>query len=463
MTANVTLAALIADPILDTSVIAGASGLDQTVRWAQTSEMATPWAWLGPGELLMTVGLSLPTDAEGQRDFVRRASAAGIVGMTIGEDGLTPPLTRAMRDEADACGFPILSTGPSTPFAIIARTVAAANASEQSRSVLVLSRLYQAAAQQDAKAKRSGRWVADLCDADIAVVDAETGATVIGDGALLHDEPRSHALDTVRPTRLVVGAGSSLDALTLIHLKQILTVDANALLQQALAEVAGGEARVRLALSGAIGKHDIDGGAWLASDGVFRVVAAPEAVHERLALALALAGARPLLTRWKSATIAVVSGADLDRLRSTLEELGQPGGSSTEQTAFADLSGAIDEALSALSDAVATQEAWSTFRGTRVALLTRSRSESKRIVADVLGPLADVAHESLRTSLFALLEHDLQWQATADELGIHRQTLAYRLRQVESLTGRSVRRVSDLSELWLARAAWNAVSASASD
>ncbi len=463
MTANLTLAALIADPILDTRVIAGASGLEQTVRWAQTSEMAAPWTWLGPGELLMTVGLGLPADAEGQRDFVQRASAAGIVGMTVGEDGITPPFTQEMRDEADACGFPILSTGPSTPFAVIARTVAAANASEQSRSVLVLSRLYQAAAQQDSAAKRSGRWVAELCDALIAVIDVETGATVIGDQALPHDQLRSHALDTVRPTRLVVGAGSSLDALTLIHLKQILTVDANALLQQALAEVTAGEARLRLALSGAIRKHDIDGGAWLAPDGVFRVVAAPEAAHDRLALALALAGARPLLTRWKSATIAVASGSDLDRLRCALDELGHPGGSSSEQTTFADLAGAVDEALSALSDAVATRETWSTFRGIRVTLVARSRSESKRIVADVLGPLADGAHESLRTSLFALLEHDLQWQATADELGVHRQTLAYRLRQVESLTGRSVRRVSDLSELWLARAAWNAVCASGSE
>jgi purine catabolism regulator len=459
MAATLTLAALIADPILDTSVIAGASGLDQPVRWAQTSEMADPWAWLGPGELLMTVGLSLPEDAAGQRRFVQRASAAGIVGMTVGEDGITPPLTQAMRDEADACGFPILSTGPTTPFAVIARTVAAANASEQSKSVLVLSRLYQAAAQQDPDAKRSGRWVTDLCDANVAVVDSETGATVIGDGTLVQDGLRSHTLGTVRPTRLVVGAGSTLDALTLIHLKQILTVDANALLQQALAQVAAGEAQLRLALSGGIGKHDIDGGAWLASDGVFRVVAAPEAGYERLTLAVALAGARPLLTRWKGATIAIASGADLDRLRTTLQELGHPGGSSTEQTTFADLPGAIDEALTALSDAVSAQEPWSTFRGARVALLTRSRSESMRVVADVLGPLAEDDQESLRSSLFALLEHDLNWQATADDLGIHRQTLAYRLRRVEALTGRSVRRVSDLSELWLARAAWNALSA----
>jgi len=40
---------------------------------------------------------------------------------------------------------------------------------------------------------------------------------------------------------------------------------------------------------------------------------------------------------------------------------------------------------------------------------------------------------------------------------VHRQTLAYRIRRVEQLTGRQLRRVADLSELWLARQAWNLV------
>lgn len=454
MPVDLTVADLIADPILDTRVVAGASGLHRTVRWAQTSEVATPWDWLGPGELLMTVGLNLPADAGAQREFVRRAFAAGMAGMTVGEDGIAPPLTEAMKEEADALGFPLLTTGPSTPFVVIARTIAAATASQQTRSVLVLSRLYQDAGRQDPAAKRSGRWVTDLCGTRIAVVDTATGAMVIGNDVVVG---REHALPTVRPTRLVVDTESDVDALTLIHLKQILTVDANALLQDALAAISRGEAHLRLALDGVTQKHDVDAGAWLAPDGVFRVVAATEDAHERLALALALIGAPPLLTRWKNATVVLTSGADLDRVRGALGTLDLPGGASTEQTAFADLPGAVDEALSALSDAVAAGQPWVTFRGARVSLLARSRSEAERIVTAVLGPLAEESRASLRDSLFALLANDLNWQATAQQLGIHRQTLAYRLRLVESLTGRSVRRVADLSELWLAREAWRSL------
>lgn len=57
---DLTLADLIADPTLDTQVVAGGTALDRRVRWAQTSEIADPWNWLGHDELLMTVGLNLP-------------------------------------------------------------------------------------------------------------------------------------------------------------------------------------------------------------------------------------------------------------------------------------------------------------------------------------------------------------------------------------------------------------------
>ena len=91
-----------------------------------------------------------------------------------------------------------------------------------------------------------------------------------------------------------------------------------------------------------------------------------------------------------------------------------------------------------------------------MSLLARSRSESDRIITSVLGPLAEHTprYTPLRETLFAFLDNDTQWKTTAEKLGLHRQTLVYRLDQVEGLTGRSVRRTSDLSDFWLARTAW---------
>lgn len=456
---DLTLTDLIADPILDTRVICGSAGLDKTIRWAQTSEVAEPWKWLGPEELLMTVGLNLPSSSEGQREFVRKVHAAGIVGMTIGEDGIAPPLTDAMLNEAEALGFPLLSTGPDTPFVVIARTVAAATAGQQTRSVLMLSRLYQAAGRQDAGGKRSGKWVADLYGTRIAVVDSTTGWAVIGEDSVSAVGNRAHALSTIRPTHLVVSTPDHVDALALVHLKQILSVDANVVLQEALNAVLAGETNLRLAVNGVIQKHDIDGGAWLAPDGVYRVIATNEDQHGRLAVAFALGGLRPLVARWKNMTIAVASGTDLLRVHEVMTRCDLSAGVSTEQTTFSDLSGAIEEARSALSTARTSDDHWSQFVGTEVSLLARSASEAEDIVVAVLGPMSDrtTSYNTLRESLFRLLDQDLQWQKTADGLGIHRQTLAYRMRKVETLTGRSVRRVKDLSELWLARSAWQSL------
>ena len=46
--------------------------------------------------------------------------------------------------------------------------------------------------------------------------------------------------------------------------------------------------------------------------------------------------------------------------------------------------------------------------------------------------------------------HNRSWTATADRLGIHRQSLAFRLRKIESVTGRNLKASSDIAMLWLA-------------
>ncbi|MFJ2145406.1 PucR family transcriptional regulator [Glutamicibacter sp. NPDC087831] len=448
-----TIAKLISDPALDTKVIAGQSGLGRIVRWAQTSESAEPWRWLGNEELLMSLGLNIPAEAQEQADFVRKADAAGIAGLIIGQDGLAPELTREMLQAADELTFPVLSTGPQTPFVVIARTVAAVTTNQLNRSVLLLSRMYQEAGSQNRKGKRSGDWVEKLCSVDIAVQDTMTGCPVIG--TLPTNAHRRHSLSTIRPTQLLVPADAQLDALLLVHLKQILAVDANSLLQDAGNAVAAAETSLRLGLAGKLGEHDIDGGAWIAGEPGFRVACAPGKLLDAVAMSLSLHGLMPLATSWKNNSIAVVREKDLPVLRTIASELQATFGLSSPQQRFADLEGAAQEAQGAIPSEPRPGELVE-FSGLQVSLLARSASEAERIVSMVLGPLAGSSNQVAvyRDSLFALLDRDLQWQHTANFLGIHRQTLAYRIKQAELLTGRSVRKVVDISDFYLARKAW---------
>jgi purine catabolism regulator len=93
-------------------------------------------------------------------------------------------------------------------------------------------------------------------------------------------------------------------------------------------------------------------------------------------------------------------------------------------------------------------------------LLPRSLSEADALVAEVLGPLLayDASHASaLRASLEAFLEHNRSWLRAAEQLHVHKQTLVYRMRRVEELTGRRLDTTRGVAELWLALEALRAL------
>ncbi|AHY48100.1 PucR C-terminal helix-turn-helix domain (plasmid) [Rubrobacter radiotolerans] len=85
--------------------------------------------------------------------------------------------------------------------------------------------------------------------------------------------------------------------------------------------------------------------------------------------------------------------------------------------------------------------------------LPRSLSESRRVVERVLGPILNYDASNgtgLLESLRTFLAYNRSWQKAAAELHVHRQTLVYRMRRVEELTGRKLDHIDDLTELWFA-------------
>ncbi len=71
----------------------------------------------------------------------------------------------------------------------------------------------------------------------------------------------------------------------------------------------------------------------------------------------------------------------------------------------------------------------------------------------MLGPVLvyDASHDArLVESLRVFLEHNRSWQKAATALHVHKQTLVYRMRRVEELSGRKLNRTGDVCELWLA-------------
>ncbi|MBW9110413.1 PucR family transcriptional regulator ligand-binding domain-containing protein [Microbacterium trichothecenolyticum] len=451
-----TIADLVSDPTLDTSLVSGGDGSDRTVLWAHSCEMEHPDKWLGPHELLMTIGLCIPHGAQQQRDLIARLDDAGLAGIAVGDDGLAPRLTKAMLSEADARGFPVLRTGPNTPFAAIGRTVAAANAERQTMSVLGLAKLYQVAGQDHRGHRRTSDDLGDLLGIRLTVVDDATGCVLLGRGALAPAGARAYPLRTHRPTHLMIDAGAPLDSLTLVHVTQILTVHANAVAQDAEARLRDGAAVLEQALVGRANVHGDLLRLWGQETAGYRAVATTCKTPLRLQTALAVAELPTTAIEADGRIVVVTPTHRLEELRSLVEEICAESGVSAVHRDLRDVSGAVAEATAEHAAVRGRGEHWREFQGEQVSLVARSRSEAAQIIDTVLGPLAreEQRYGLLRETLFAFLDNDLHWSVTAQTLGMHRQGLVYRLNRAEELTGRSVRRTRDVSELWLARTAW---------
>jgi len=72
-----------------------------------------------------------------------------------------------------------------------------------------------------------------------------------------------------------------------------------------------------------------------------------------------------------------------------------------------------------------------------------------RILAPLLRHDAEQGTDYVNT-LRVFLRVDRSWQDAAAGLHIHRQTLGYRIRKIEQITGRGVTRTDHIAEWWLA-------------
>jgi DNA-binding PucR family transcriptional regulator len=82
-------------------------------------------------------------------------------------------------------------------------------------------------------------------------------------------------------------------------------------------------------------------------------------------------------------------------------------------------------------------------------MLAREPGLAARLVEHVLGGLSDKLVETLRCHV----EHDLDPRATAAVLGVHRNTVTYRLQRVQETSGLDLRRPRDLAQVVLALSA----------
>jgi purine catabolism regulator len=501
---SITVRELLDLPHLALELMAGSPGADRAIRWAHVSEVEDPTPWLEGDELILTTGLGLPREAEGQCAYIRRLAGAGAVGVVVVADS-APRLVAELATVADDLAFPLITTYLKQPFQAISKVVYAANANAEVESVIRHLRIYgvlRAAAAQGARPADVLKRLATLAGMRLAVVrddgrpqfepgephprwpEAERALAELGGSAtrglyarLAGADDRAGAyviqLETPPPTRVFLFAEGlrATDVPDLVAAHHIATIMATqaltqrterALRQRLGAELLGEMLDETLQPDAARGRLRALG---IPSSGLAAFVARPappetvmltETIHDVLldhdvpALVGATRGEIVVLAPARTArdrtgellrTSVAVAGGEVGVGIGTAGPIAHVQTSYREARVAAAYAEASISGVSAFADLDASLT-WLAPDPARLALT------AERTVGPLLRYDNERGTELVRT-LREFLRTNRKPGEAARLLHVHRNTLAYRLRRIETLTGRSLESIDDQVELWV--------------
>jgi purine catabolism regulator len=488
----ITVAELVAVPVLKMRFHAGGGGGDRLITWAHTSDLPNATDWLAPGELLMSNGLSFPADPDEQVAFLLKLVAAELSGFAIGDDMNAPLPTGTFLARAEALGFPVLAIPHEVPFVAISRTVANANSDEEHGRLIRTLQLYEALRGGVAAGRVGKPLLADLSRqlaCRVLVVDAATALPVLPpadelpaglkERMICELRDRNGAFPGVlrlrdgdcmafavrvpaaRPTALVaVNEGDAPPDLALLqHAANIAALEVERVHAEREHDRRAGRELLAHLLDRSLepgsalrqlGEHGI------APEEVVLVAFRPggarkeddfhhELAQHRLANLVLWDGQRSLAAvPGTEAALAALRGAlGANVALGVSDPLGRPDRAPD----------AAREARWALTAAHNLGRALVRYGEGTPLFLPRTLGEAAMAAERILGALIayDAEHGTeLVHSLAVFLEHNRSWQRSAEELHVHKQTLVYRMHRVEELTGRDLRDTADVVQFWLA-------------
>lgn len=502
----ITVRELVALPHLRLEVLSGLSGIDHVVTWAHSSDLDRPWGWLSGGELLMKNGRSLPRSERLQIAFIEGLSSAKTSALVIGADPQSPPITLTALALADDLAIPVLRVPFSMSFIVLSRAVADSRLGEEAlratRTEKIYDTIHAAVASNDPSAFLARLKVELSCE--LYVVDAETlnpilpGTPALPDslrsrlenevitvegvipGSLRFDATRRSEVFVVEvpyqePTFLVASFPSRQphDPVLLQHAATAVAVEvAHSSLRSDYQRQIGTELFSQLiegrldATSGEsqLRHHELSSN----SSGVIAINGATAHDERHLDISLRRRGVAHLLLRRDQVLFVLLelrNGTQDTQTTATalvLERISRTCTVGVSNPLLEPLRApaASREALWAL--AAATQELRAVYYTDAAPLpALRDQEEAQALVSRVLGPLIeyDRAHGTdLVYSLSTFLAAKRSWQVCAERLHIHRQTVIYRMRRIEQITGRSLAETGDIAMMWLAVSAYDVLS-----
>lgn len=480
------------------------------IGWVHSTDMADPSAYLGGGELILTTGLWRRGAGDAER-FVRSLRRAGAAALGYGVESPGADVPADVRDACRAAGLPLIRVPHELPFIEVARAFHASATAERHdlrRLLETHEALSAAAAQGDMSALvralaarlSAAVWVVDgpgvvwagpaapppeavpatwRCGRAAAAFPVQA---VLGDGSAV----TVVRVDEAGPAQCFLGCARSVASLTAAERRVLddalpyLRCELTRLRERRGHAAARGRERLALVESGRP-----------ARDRLVRPVAAGSVVAVAVLVYPAVPG--PVADSLLDAVPAAVCGGAAAQavvvpdVRESVvflevtpaagvplsEHVGRAVGrlldcaelqlDRTARAGWAPARDAEDDLPRAVNAARLAARLAGAGGGGRVARYERLGTHEVLLTVDseiagafgelVLGPLAghDERHGTrLVATLREFLDRDCAYQATAEALGIHVNTLRYRLATIEQLTGRDLRRMADRVDFFLA-------------
>lgn len=478
---SISIQNLLDDNALVTRLVSGASQAGRRLRWAHVCELPDPSQWLGEGELLMTTGIGIPSGAGPQREYIERLAGARVAGVMIGENMHAPQNLDSLYDTAQRLDFPVLLIHHSVPFSAVARAIIDASRQEEQERRNAVTRIYESARMG---LRNLGlefllqRLAADL-HAQLYLFDASTlepwhtgltplpshwrealgkrsrTTTTVTRLASEEGDALAMALPSV-PSCKILACGGLLDYGLLHHVTAVLGIELER--QQVEHERVlrqGGELLddlLQQRLNERPAHERLNAMGYREGEAVFAVARCQAELPERWSQRLHLQGVA-LLARAQGEELILLL-ASVEAAEQVQQVLGCPLGLSNPLGHAGRTGEALREARLALAHASANRLVAHYGRAAGELLwLPSSLEEALLVYRRALGPLADYDAQQgahLQHTLQVFLEQNRSWQKTAERLNVHRQTLVYRIRRIEEITGLSLDSTEDVAVLWIA-------------
>ena len=432
---------LIAEPGLDLAGLHLPDGR-RSLRWVATSELTDPTPYLLGGELLLTTGLGSARWTTRWQEYVVRLKDADVAALGLGVGLTHESAPTALVDACRTHGLNLLTVPRPTAFVAVSRTVAALldeEAEHAARQALEAQRLLTRAALRNDDAAIL-RQLSELIGGTVEIVDdAGTAAALVGRAGTstvvqplglaarpsawlsisthgpLHDAHRSAVSMTV-------------SLLTLAHERRRENRSRDrALRARALALLLQGDVETADLMLTAVDARPLGSGPLRA----LRVRGGPETLD----VVLADIETEPVLAAVRDEEVVIIApdrraGAAAERAAAAGARVGV--GPAVPVTDLARSHGAAAHALTAQHDVPVAY--WDDVTGGGVLALIGAGAPA---YADAfLAPIRD--DHALVATLGAYLDHHGSVGETAAALGVHRNTVRNRLRQVEDALGRSL-------------------------